>query len=302
VLTQERRQAEEECLKVVEKIEKEAEVQRIIETHVPTRKKIEDIVFVRAPSKCEAILGKYDEHISHGGTPVTFDYDSAKRFLATGIDPKRDANLQEMSRKLKDILHTCWSGVEPSAGQLQEFKSIVAEQAGRDAWSDCFNIFRIQGHFSWQPKAFTHLADLINCLLDQLIAHEDVECALRLLILAQSYYVERTGGKGKPEKMFLQHMMHDHPFWQREAFWEKTIRITVQEDLNAEGIPGESQQERAERIQHSIFGKLGTHAHNMLQFTFSKEKVEALIIAHAKAYSLPAPFLTALHVPLSLSD
>ncbi len=293
----------------VEKISAGKEVEKIVAAVGSSSKKIDDIVFTRAKSKYEDIIEEFSRQFSKGDSIANFNFEDVlnqKKIDETdsfGEDPNgttgtfsAGASPTKLQRTLKGVLADCWNSTEHSAEKLAEFKEIIKTVNGRKLFSECLNFYRTQGLFSIPPKAFNSVAGLLKVVLDETQKADDIESALRMLILSQTYYTEITGKSGRLERVYIQQSIQSHPIWAGKEFWEKAIRAGIQEEKEQIVSHKESEAERDLRIQSSVFGKLGTFAHNMVQFGILQEAVETIIFAHAKENGLGPEFVIALKV------
>ena len=303
-LSTKRKEVEESYTKSVEKISKELEVSAIISKIASEPRKIEEIVFTRATTKYEDILKRFDSMYSKGEPISSFNFEETR--IALQSPERDDSNSAPGSgaspRLLKKVLSDCWSSTETAAGKMSEFKEIIKTPLGRRHFCECLNHYRTQGLFSMPTKAFTFAAKLLSSVLDETHKTDDVDCALRILILSQTYYTEITGKSGKLDRVYLQQSIQTHPIWVGKEFWEKAIRASIQEDKDTQVSHKETSEERGLRLQSLVFGKLGTFAHNMIQFGIDKAIVETAIFSHAKENSLSPELIDALHVNTSFAN
>jgi len=282
---------ERSCAKSVEIISKEGEIENIIKKYQSEMRKIEDISFVRATSKNEGILKQFDIHYSKGESVDKFDYEATK----TTVSQLKETDLSNISpgtskiqRIFKSILADCWTGTDISEEKMAEFNISIKTTQGRKAFCESLNFYRTQGMFSISVKACSVLSKLLLIVLNESQLANEIESALRVLILSQTYYTEFPSKTGSSlDRVYLQQSIQSHPIWAEKEFWEKAIRSRIQElkdQFKTEQL--ETQSEKDLMIQSSAFGNLGTFAHNMIQFGIPREIVEKLIYQHAKENGL----------------
>jgi hypothetical protein len=134
-------------------------------------------------------------------------------------------------------------------------------------------------------------------VLDEVSKVDDVDTAFTVLILSQTYYI--GSNHKKTEKLFLHTYIQKHPIWLKDSFWEKAIRIGLEES----SIPTknkETEKEKEQRTQSLIFSRLSTIAQNMIQLGIDAESVAKLIITHAMNCKLSEEFVSNLKVGMEL--
>lgn len=150
-----------------------------------------------------------------------------------------------------------------------------------------------------KDKAFASLAELLYLTMDQIQREEDIDSALTLMILSQTYFTDQKNAEGIHEKIFLQVALQKHPYWQNVGLWDKAIKGAILDELGPQKF--ESEEDRKMREQNVVFGKLGTFSHNMLQFGIPKQVVETMIFGFAQDRQLPAPFIEALKQTINVT-
>ncbi len=283
--------------KATENISKEAEIASIIAEHGTGAGKIEEVPFVRAVCKSNDLLQRFAAFCSRGASVLNFDLEDNTRHASEIKVPKLDEAEMKAIAVYNRILAECWNKGMITPEEKTEFMLLIEEAKTRRLFADCFNKFRTHGLFSIGPKSFESISELLVALLDRVQKDGDVDCALRVLILSQTYYSEATLLDGKIVRVYLQQNIQKHALWQRKEFWEKAIHYAVSEEQKTrEDIPSESEKDRRLTLQNSIFGKLGTFAHNMLEFNIPKQTVEEVIATNAATYGLATEFRTVLQV------
>lgn len=286
--------------KIIDLISKENEIQRIIAEYSSSTKSVEEIGFTRATCKSDRLITKFKNMVQSGKFEESdIKYEDVKNNKDSS-DPMEslDENGRKAMEKIRKILADCWNGDDFSRSENKViFEEIIKGPQERKIFGECFNFYRTKGLFSLTDKAFLAFSNLMECLMKQLTKEEDIDCALRLLILSQTYYIEsRSQASIKQERIFLQQAIQKDPFWQRAEFWERAIKSGVEEDDKAECPEGETKEEFETRMQNAAFGKLITFAHNMIHFDISQEIVEPIIIKFAKSRNLSEQLIFTLKV------
>jgi hypothetical protein len=120
------------------------------------------------------------------------------------------------------------------------------------------------------------------------------------MILSQTYYCLAKGENGINDKLFLQVGIQNHSVWRSSEFWQKAIEKGLQEDMPEKEKDHIETPEEAMVRQNIAFGKLGTFAHNMLQFGINRTATEHIIFPHVVQQGLSPSFVKALKVTQSI--
>ena len=281
-------------------ISKEAEIKSIVDKCQTKNPQSDDVPFIRAPTKYEAVYNKFDMYYAKGSPPLSFNLNTAILAGSVGSEEEMDEKDLIGFNIMKKTLAICWEGKAITQAEKDEFKEILKTAKGRKSFGEAFNQYRKNGMFAMKEKAYTLVAELLLTVMNQIEADNDVNAALNVMILSQTFYIDHAAAaripEGSDEKIFLQWGIQKHPFWHNKKLWERAIEISIEEEMAHQPGPEETKAERQLRMSNVAFGKMGAFAQNMLQFDISKEEVEGLIIASAEEMNLPEPYVTALHV------
>ncbi len=280
----------------METISKEAEHKRIIADNATQTSKIEEVNFTRAVCKSEEVLKRFDAYVSRGELAASFKFEEMKQYAHNSRNEELDEAGLKAMECYKAILSNCWNHGKISEEEKAEFLAQAKDPKSRRLFGDCFNIFRTQGQFSLKPESFNSISELLFALLDVVQKADDLDCALKILILSQTYYCDISPAPGKTARLYLQHSIQRHPLWREKTFWVRAIQSAVKEEQVATVSHPETEQDRNMRLQNAVFGKLGTFAHNMLEFRIDRAVVEEVVSQHAAMYSLAPEFQEALKV------
>ena len=273
----------------VKGISNEAEIKMIIATHEKKEKVSDEIAYKKVTCKYENVYQNYNSFTSKSADPGIFDVDKALEIPMESL---------EMSEEMVPIMHlltNCWEGKHPSSQEKEEFKERIKTPIGRKIFGECLNKFRKNGMFSMKDESYITIAELMHVTMNIIQEQNDVENALSVMILSQTFYLDKKTD-GKVDKMYLQLAIQQHPFWKNKAVWEKAISSAIEEENASQINPDETEADRQMRMQSTVFGKLGTFAHNMLQFEMAKADVELIISSYTTKYSLPVPYVSMLKV------
>ena len=117
-----------------------------------------------------------------------------------------------------------------------------------------------------------------------------------LFILSQTFYYEQKSNSNTLNKIYLQQGIAKHKYFQNRTFWEQVLNKTSTDDGNQIVTEDETLEEKKFREENEIFVRLGTYAHNMLQFGLKKELVEDIVFKVADKFQLPKPYIEAVHL------
>ncbi len=281
----------------VKKISAETEVGRIISDMRTTENSVEDIPFKKMSSRSEAILQKFDSYCAKGGPMSAFNFESARLSASTGVDEDMDEKTQEITSAMKKILNHCWDAKDPSALDHEKFKEYIKDKKGRKIFGECMNQYRKQGIFSMSPHAYSAVAELIYYIISQIEKEEDIDCALSVIILSQTFYCDQKNPEGGVDRVYLQQSILKHPYWKNEEVWVRALEVPLDTGESASDHADESEEERLFREANEAFVKLGTYAHNMVQFEVDRKVVEKVIFGYAANKQLSKQYVDAIKVP-----
>jgi len=279
---------------VINQISKEFEISLIINeiSKIKHISLIEDPPFNRAVSKYNKILQKFEDYYIKGLPIDDFPLENA-RMSPTNLLSTEPLNEKEqiMQNSIINAVASSWDGNVLQPSELEAFKENMKEIKGRKFFAEALNLYRKNGIFSMKETGFSLIINLLCIALDKIEKDLDIENALNLMILSQTFYCEKVmpasaGVESKTEKMYLQSGIQHYEFWRKKELWEKAIEILINEELQNTQILKESNEDKDIRISNIIFAKLGTVGHNMLIFGVSKEITEEIILNYAKLKNL----------------
>eukprot|EP00826_Nyctotherus_ovalis_P035861 TRINITY_DN3117_c0_g1_i16.p1 TRINITY_DN3117_c0_g1~~TRINITY_DN3117_c0_g1_i16.p1 ORF type:complete len:549 (-),score=121.43 TRINITY_DN3117_c0_g1_i16:143-1789(-) len=282
----------EECMNSMEGVSLEKELQQIIEKHSSEEKEVKTIPVTRPKSKYPELFKKFEDYHLKDSNLANVTLDIIKSAILNSIEVIKD----EIPQVFRQILHDCWTSGETSSKRMNEFKELIKSSKGREEFCEALNYYRAKGIFSIPPKSFGPVANLLILVLDEASKVNDSGNAMRILILSQTYYSEVVGKSSKMNKVFLQHEIQSHELWSKKEIWESAMSFDEDEGAASDAFE-ESKEEKQVRLQNLIFGKLGTFAHNMIQFGTEKETVEEIILKNAEKANLSPSLLGGLKVP-----
>jgi len=285
-------------IEAINKISKETEIQKIIQDFGVKEKTVEDILFKKVASKSDAILQKYDAHYSKSGPSSLFNFEGARQSVSSGIDEGVDEKTREVTATFTKLLSHCWESKILTAQDKDKFRECIKEKKARKIFSECLNQYRKQGIFSMTAKAYSSVAELLYLAIGQLLREEDINFALSIIILSQTYYTDQKTPEGNIEKVYLQQEILRHEYWRKEEFWTKVLDVPLNAETEGTEQGSETEEEKKFREENEIFVKLGTHAHNMLLFEINRKTVEKLIFNYAIAKGLSKQYMDSIQVSI----
>eukprot|EP00826_Nyctotherus_ovalis_P023881 TRINITY_DN1838_c0_g1_i6.p1 TRINITY_DN1838_c0_g1~~TRINITY_DN1838_c0_g1_i6.p1 ORF type:complete len:456 (+),score=135.84 TRINITY_DN1838_c0_g1_i6:403-1770(+) len=270
------------------------EISRIVETFATEKHEIEAIEFAHAVSRYEDILKKFNTLYVKANSPVI---SSLEEFKIAGDDFNAE-EADNITQVCKSILEDSWNAADISPIRISEFKEIVKTVKGRRQFCEALSEFRTKGIFIIPIKGYKLVAELLNIVLDEADNNYDINNALQILILSQTYYAKAIREMKHLEKIYLQQSIQDHPLWKKVSFWEQAIRMNVEAEKSVVASYIESEEEKTMRDQSMIFGRLGTFGYNMQQFGLDQETCEKVIFGYAEEAGLSEDMLPGLKVRL----
>ncbi len=277
----------------------EAEIKANIAGLQSDKKLVDEIPFRKAQSKYEREYGKFNDIYSSSKQAENIQPEKVLRVLDWGkLVPGADQpseKEQQITQAMTKILTTCWECNELQQPEKDKFKELVKTVQGRRIFCECLNYYRKNAIFSMKEKAYHSVVELMHLALDIIQAENDIESALQVMILSQTFHLEQKS-EGKNERVFLEEGIRKHPCWKNRILWEKAISAGADEDLKTQQTGTETKSERKARVDGTVFGKLSTFSQNMLDFGMSKAEVEQIVLTHAKSRALPQPYMDMLNV------
>jgi len=287
----------ESRIESINKLSKEAEIESILKKIDPKIKQVDEIQYKKVHAKSEGILQKFDSYYSKGGAVTPFNFEAARLSISTGIDEEIDEKTQELTITIKKALSHCWEAKGLTPAEKEQFKDVMKDKTARKLFCECMNYYRKQGLFSMTHKGFSCVADLLlSCFIPQIEKDMDIENALMLIILSETFYVEQKNIEGGTDRIFIQQAISEAKLFHNEEFWAKVLDCPLGKSNASEKVDEETAEEKAYREASEVFAKLGTYAHNMLQFNLEKAFVEKLIFQYATKKGLSKQYVDAIQV------
>jgi len=289
----------EEGKNAVRKIEKDVEIQSIINSFNCENKEVEDILFKKVPIKAKEILDKFDTYHTRGGKQAPFDFQAARHSVLTGIKEGKDKRTQDIENNFAQILDLCWNDKDTDPAKMKEYKELIKDKAARKIFCECLNHYRKEGIFCMSFKAFSILTYLLRELLNIVETANDIDCALSLMILSQTYYCEQKELDKESARIYLQQEIAEHNLFKKREFWEQVLAQPLNENVvDSEGNK-ETVEEKKYRLENEVFVKAGTYAHNMLQFKLNRGLVEDIVFTFARSHNLSEQYMKSIEVFLT---
>lgn len=282
---------------LVKNISKELEITKQLKEFSSQGLKKELISFIRASTKYEKIVQKFDSLYTKTANPSVIEIERELGSILCGTY-QEDEKTEKTTIFLSNFLSNCWEGKLISQEEKIEFIEAVKSREGRKRLGECLNKFRKAGLFSIKDQAFIALSDLLYSTIDFIKEDNDYDSASNIMILSQTFYFEHQKPDGGKERIYLQAHIQKHPYWHQKEYWEKAINFSIEQDIKSQISEGESEEEMKIRVENTIFGKLGTFSHNMLQFGNDKAEVDKLVDTIAEERKLPQAFKENLKVIL----
>eukprot|EP00826_Nyctotherus_ovalis_P022585 TRINITY_DN1747_c0_g3_i1.p1 TRINITY_DN1747_c0_g3~~TRINITY_DN1747_c0_g3_i1.p1 ORF type:complete len:506 (+),score=140.43 TRINITY_DN1747_c0_g3_i1:200-1717(+) len=280
--------------KMVSDIEKSNEVRQVIKLLDPQIKMLEDVILNKIVSRVEKVLEKFNDYYAKGDFAIPFNFEAVNQAILSGNDSKLDSKAKAINDALTSILDQCWNGKKPNAAELSAFRDIIKLKEARQLFCSCLNCYRKEGLFCMSSNAFVCVAALLKELLVRVNEEKDVDCALSLIVLSQTFYCNGKLIDGQTKIYLQQGIANDNLFKKRE-FWEQVLEQPLASEKETKPEE-ETAEEQKFMEENEVFVKLGTYSHNMLQFGLPKEQVEAISLAYAKKKSLSKEYIDIIQV------
>ena len=260
---------QEQNNKLESNIMKQREIQRIIEKYKTKEQNIKEPSYNQVKINCKGLIEEFDK--------IYFNKQSIDK-LDLKIFNVKDNNTD--AKLFHTLLNYCWTSNLIPTDVLNEFTNLIQTEQGRTHFTQALNYYRVQGIAMIPKEGYETLGDLIMRVLDEADKANDTNTPLRILILAQTYYAKINNEHNK--KVYLQQYIEKHIIWTKKEFWDKAISQMIIEESKVSLLYKESENERAQRIQTLILGRLKTFAYEMIQFGMEVEQVKELITVYAE--------------------
>lgn len=256
------------------------------ETRVQEEAKSEnDVVFAYAKSKFPQLYEAFD-NVTYNQKPI----DTVDALSLAQTDKKE---VQESPKLCTVLLNSCWYAKEVQLATMEEFQKHIKTQEGRREFCEAFKVWRAIGENEMSKDGYKAVGDLLMLVLDEANKNDDIEAAMAVLILAQTYYVKATD-----KKEYLQRCIQKHKVWSKE-FWEKTIKKRIEK--KKEGL-GREKEGTAEELDYEVYGILGAAANNMLHLQIAPADVKQLVAQYAALNILNPAIQAKLQVCFIIRD
>jgi len=283
----------EEKIKLVGSIEQNNEIIDTINKIGTLEEGVENITFKKPKTNSEALLKKFDDFYAKSGSTVAFNYENAVKSIQTGVDEGIDEKTQEITKTFNKCISACWDGKGISAADTDLFNDLMKDKTNRKLFSESMNQYRRNGIFSMSTNGYKHVSALFKNAANAIEAAGDIKAAKNLIILSETYYYEQKGTEGS-DRIYLQQTLIKHKYFRSEEFWKQIIEEPFEEEVKQE--EEETEEEKYMREINEVFSRLGTYAHNMLQFEIDKKVVETIILGYADKKKLPKTYKDAIQV------
>ena len=183
----------------------------------------------------------------------------------------------EVKGKMEKLVTQAWSDILGSQ-QLLVFRDMVREQWGRKVWISCLNVRRAQGLFRLNYGGFCSIAELMNVVLDECEAANDIATAKSCIILSQTFF-----NMPKAEKQFLQAKITTHTLWRRPETWDSIVQDGIDQELAKQRACGCT--DLSTDHKSTVFGQLSSYAHVMSLFEVDASVAESVLEKFCASYS-----------------
>lgn len=132
-------------------------------------------------------------------------------------------------------------------------------------------------------QGFGTMSKLLNVLLNKIESDFDENAAKLTLILAQTFYCEKSG-----EKIFLHASMAGHSVWQKESMWLKIIEDGILKEMSnyAQFCSDETSEMHKERMEAILVSQLSSYVHIMKTFEVSLEFINSVARSLVDKYKI----------------
>ncbi len=140
--------------------------------------------------------------------------------------------------------------------------------------------FRTRGIFEIPEKEYQILSRLFNEIAKLVESEEDYDSAVNIIILSQTYYINKNG-----QKEYLQKQIMNNSLFKTQKFWEMYANYSITRELS-NCIIGENAEDHdiEESYSNIVFAQLIPMADNMIDFGLDINIVESIILPIVKKY------------------
>lgn len=152
--------------------------------------------------------------------------------------------------------------------EYKAFEDFAAVPECRKNWLYFLNERRIKSQFLMPNSGFLSMSKLLNIILNKIEIDHDESAAKLTLILAQTFYCEKSG-----EKIFLHASLAGHPVWQKASMWFSIIEDGILKEMRnyAQFCSDETSEMHKERMEAIMVSQLSSYVHIMKTFAVTSE-------------------------------
>lgn len=168
----------------------------------------------------------------------------------------------------------------------EKFETLMEEKIGRSVFLQCLNNYKVKRDTVIPSKEiFNSLSIMTLDWVDKLNIHGDIENALGIIDVCNSFYIENKE-KGMPSRMYLTSCLQGHKMLKDINFWEKAIFESIRRELRSEFFVYDYDNNTQNTYRKIIFSTLSLAILDMLSFKIEKTEVRELILKFWETHDL----------------
>ena len=223
-----------------------------------------------------------------------FNYEDALKSIKIGIEESTDDKTKETTKIINRMINACWDSKGLSESDIDNFNGLMKIKSNRRIFCDCMNSYKKNGIVTMTATASKYILGLFKNFMNSVKTDKDIYSARYAIILSANYYYEQKNTEGGIDHIYIQQLLGNYEYFHDESLWMAIIDKPLEDNETEE--KSEIKEENPTKITKEIYNRLGTYAHNMLQFEMTKKDVERIILKYAETKGLPKHYINSLQV------
>lgn len=276
--------------KTYNQISGENDINQFIQTHKTNYSYPFEFVFI--PYDINNILkSNNDPHLNN--LEIKLEVSKILNNIISSKTPEENEEIEydEKIKLIEERMITIWEGKEIDVYTKQSLDGFLSKAIYRKYILQIMDRFRVKGLFEINKKCFDMLGDMLNKIITFAIIDKDYTNINSCLIMSQTFAFDQQ---------YLQNSIRGNKGLQLKETWIGLIQNLIDNELNT--IKGykdlliENENERLNKINAIILGKLMTVCYNMNLLGISNYLVQEIIQDYSKMYQIKQDLLIQLQM------
>ena len=169
-----------------------------------------------------------------------------------------------------------------------ELTKLLSHHESRIIFLQKLSDYRARGNFFIDQKDYDIILKYFNIIADTVKDNMDYHCAEMLIILSQTYFVEK--GETKSEKKYLQEGLSKNKLFKDKDFWEEFLCYMVNKEImktqRRDKMTKENKTSTDNKLSNVVFSQLLTLIDNMAEFGCDFQNIKEIIEPKILYYKL----------------